>query len=255
MGGEKVILQVDGFMGIITLSREEEKNKIDAQMVSEFKDISTRIKADDIRVVVITGKGDAFSIGTDREYTSSLMDMGIALEKISISSIVGAFPCPTIAAINGDALGQGLELALACDIRISAENARFSMPQVTFGEIPWDGGTQRLARIVGRGKALEMILTGESIDAMEAYRVGLVNRVVPRNELMNEAISLANEMVNKGPIALRFAKEAVLKGMDLTLEQGLRLEADLYFLLHTTRDRTEGITAFREKRPPTFEGR
>jgi len=168
---------------------------------------------------------------------------------------VGAFPIPTIAAINGDAFGQWLELALACDIRISAEDARFSMPQVTYGEIPWDGGTQRLARLVGRGKALEMILTGEVIDALEAYRVGLVNRVVPRKALMKEAIALASEMADKGPIALRFAKEAVCKGMDLTLEQGLRLEADLYFLLHTTQDRTEGIRAFIEKRPPKFEGR
>jgi len=201
-------------------------------------------------------KGKAWlSKGIDPEEVSSSERRGKFIEELSIASVVGAFPLPTIAAINGDAFGQWLELALACDIRISAEDARFSMPQVTYGEIPWDGGTQRLARLVGRGKALEMILTGEVIDALEAYRVGLVNRVVPRKALMKEAIALASEMADKGPIALRFAKEAVCKGMDLTLEQGLRLEADLYFLLHTTQDRTEGIRAFIEKRPPKFEGR
>jgi enoyl-CoA hydratase/carnithine racemase len=128
------------------------------------------------------------------------------------------------------------------------------MPQVIHGDIPWDGGTQRLPRVVGNAKSLEMILTGEMIDAPEAHRIGLVNKVVPSKELMAETMSLAREMAAKGPIALRYAKEAVCHGMDLNLEQGLRLEADLYFLLHTTKDRTEGIEAFREKRAPEFEG-
>jgi enoyl-CoA hydratase/carnithine racemase len=156
--------------------------------------------------------------------------------------------------IGGDAIGLGLELALACDIRIAADTAHFGFPHIKEGLIPWDGGTQRLSRVVGQAKAMEMILTGEVIDAEEAYRIGLLSKVVPAEELMPVTIDMAREMASKGPIALRYAKEAIQKGMDLTLEQGLRLEADLYFLLHTTKDRTEGITAFREKRTPEFEG-
>jgi enoyl-CoA hydratase/carnithine racemase len=146
-------------------------------------------------------------------------------------------------------------MVLACDLRIAAETARFGLPQIKAGLIPGNGGTQRLARLAGRGKALEMILTGETIDAREAYRVGLVNKVAPLQELMSTVMGMAREMASKGSIALRYTKEAVYQGMDLTLEQGLRLEADLYLLIHTTKDRIEGITAFREKRAPKFEGK
>jgi enoyl-CoA hydratase/carnithine racemase len=152
-------------------------------------------------------------------------------------------------------MGQGLELALACDIRICSSKARLGMPQVANGDIPWDGGTQRLARLVGRGKALEMILLGETIDSAEAGRIGLVNQVVPDEKLSETVMLIAGEISKKGPLALRFAKEAIFKGMDMTLEQGLRLEADLYYLLHTTSDREEGVKAFQEKRTPKFEGR
>jgi len=162
---------------------------------------------------------------------------------------------PAIAAINGDAFGEGLELALACDLRICAEHARLAMPQIQYGKIPWDGGTQRLSRLVGRGKALELILTGDMVDAQEAYRIGLVNQVIPYTQLMETAMDVARKIASRAPIALKYAKEAVHKGMDMTLEQGLRLEADLYLLLQTTRDRKEGIRAFQEKRTPQFEGR
>jgi len=146
-------------------------------------------------------------------------------------------------------------MALACDIRISAESSRFGMPLIQAGLIPWDGGTQRLARLVGRGKALEMILTGKTISAQEAQRIGLVNQVVSSQDLMGTTIKMAREMASKGSVALKYTKEAVYQGIDLTLEQGLRLEADLYLLIHTTKDRTEGIRAFREKRVPKFEGK
>jgi enoyl-CoA hydratase len=129
------------------------------------------------------------------------------------------------------------------------------LPHIRLGLIPWDGGTQRLSRLVGRGKALEMILTGEMIDAQEADRIGLVSKIIPSGELIATATNMAREMASKGSIALRYVKEAVYKGMDLTIEQGLRLEADLYFLLHTTKDRAEGIQAFREKKTPKFEGK
>jgi enoyl-CoA hydratase/carnithine racemase len=160
-----------------------------------------------------------------------------------------------IAAISGDAIGQGLELALACDIRIASEASRFGLPQIESGVIPWDGGTQRLSRLVGKGKALEMILTGEMIEAQEALRIGLVHKVLPKKDLTEVTMKMAQEMASKGPIALRYTKEAIYKGMDMTLEQGLHLEADLYLLIHTSKDRTEGIQAFREKKKPQFEGR
>jgi enoyl-CoA hydratase/carnithine racemase len=160
-----------------------------------------------------------------------------------------------IAAISGDVIGQGLELALACDLRIASETSHFGLPQIKTGHLPSDGGTQRLSRLVGRGKGLEMILTGEIIDAQEALRIGLVNKVVPKKDLMEVTMKMAQEMASRGPIALRYIKEAIYKGMDMTLEQGLRLEADLYLILHTTKDRTEGIQAFRGKRKPKFEGK
>lgn len=148
-----------------------------------------------------------------------------------------------------------MELALACDFRIAAETARLGLPQIASGLIPWDGGTQRLPRLVGRAKALEIILLGEPISAKEAYRVGLVNKVVKLVELPLAVANVAREMASGAPVAVKYAKEAVDKGLELTLEQGLRLEADLYSLLQTTQDRIEGIAAFREKRPPTFEGK
>jgi enoyl-CoA hydratase/carnithine racemase len=161
---------------------------------------------------------------------------------------------PVIAAITGDALGQGLELTLACDIRIVSETSCFGFPQIKKGFIPGDGGTQRLSRLIGKGKALEMILTGRNVDAQEAYRIGLVNKTMPRDEVIGAAMDMAKEMATKGPIALRYSKEAIAKGMDMTLEQGLRLEADLYLLVHTTKDRTEGIEAFRGKKKVEFKG-
>jgi enoyl-CoA hydratase/carnithine racemase len=171
------------------------------------------------------------------------------------AAAIAAIDRPVIAAINGDALGPGLELALSCDIRLASSRARFGLAQVARGRIPTDGGTQRLPRIVGRGKALELLLTAEVITADEALEIGLVSKVVPPEALSGEAEKLAGIVAAKGPIALRYLKEAVNKGLDMTMEQGLRLEADLYFLLHTTADRTEGIKAFREKRPPKYQGK
>ena len=162
---------------------------------------------------------------------------------------------PVIAAIHGNLFGQGLELVLACDIRIASEKSHFGFSHIKAGLIPGDGGTQRLSRLVGKGKALEMILLGETIDAQEAYRIDLVNSVIPSEELMTAVTKMAQEMASKAPISLRYTKEAIHKGMDLTLEQGLHLEADLYLLIHTTRDRTEGIKAFREKKKYQFEGK
>ena len=225
----------------ITLNRPRAGNAINLAMAQELAEVCQRVNRDEaVYVVVLGGAGaKAFCRGGENGPAADIA----AIEK------------PVIAAINGDALGPGLELALSCDIRLAAYRARFGFPEVAGGLIPAGGGTQRLPRVVGRGKALEMILTADTITAEEALEIGLVSKVVPGKELAAEAETLARDMAAKGPIALKFIKEAVSKGLDLTLEQGLRLEADLYFLLHTTKDRTEGIKAFLEKRKPKFEGK
>jgi enoyl-CoA hydratase/carnithine racemase len=215
--------------------------------------MSTEVTWDEeIRVVLLAGYEQSFSVegpgstnGEERE----------KMNLLSLAEPIARLDKPVIAAINGDAIGMGLELALACDIRIASEMARFGLPQIKTGLIPWDGGTQRLSRLVGRSKALEMILTGEVIDGQEALRIGLVHKVVPKKDLTEVTMKMAQEMAPKGPIALRYAKETIYKGMDMTLEQGLRLEAGLYLLIHTSKDRTEGIQAFREKKTPKFEGK
>ena len=239
----------ENHIAYLILSRPEVNNAINQQLVQELEAICCQINQDnDIYVVLITGAGNkAFCVGGELASPEPGVNYGVASAMASLNQ-------PVIAAINGDALGQGLELALSCDIRLASDKAKFSLTQVAEGFIPMDGGTQRLPRIVGKGRALELILTAEIINANEALAIGLVNKVVAKEELAAEAEAMAKAMTTKGPIALRYAKEAVNKGLDLTLEQGLRLEADLYLLLHTTGDRTEGIRAFLEKRPPQFKG-
>lgn len=245
-----------GHVRVIHWVRPPESFAESVALFQEFSELCSEIGWDETtRVVLLAGtEAHSFSMGIDlargagQAYEDEKKFYGLGEGIASVDR-------PVIASIAGDATGLGLELALACDIRIAVETSRFGLPHIKKGLIPWDGGTQRLARLVGRGKALEMILTGELIGAQEALRIGLVNRVVPEKDLMDVAMSAAQEMASRGPLALRYAKEAIYKGMDMTLDQGLRLEADLYLLLHSTRDRTEGITAFREKRTPKFEGK
>ena len=231
----------------ITLNRVEADNIINQELAWRLEDVCLQISHDDdVYVVIITGAGDkAFCGGSEPEPEAS---------RCSPAKAIADIDRPVIAAINGDALGAGLELALSCDIRLASDKARFGLPQVAEGHIPVDGGTQRLPRIVGRAKAVELLLTAQAIDAGEAFEIGLVSRVVPHGELAAEAETLATTLAARGPIALRYIKEAVNKGLDMTLEQGLRLEADLYFLLHTTADRTEGIRSFLKKKHPHFRG-
>jgi len=228
-----------------------------ARLSDELTELCAEITWDEeVRVIVLIGSGEkSFSLDAGVNRTVSGTGEAEEMKFFSNAEPIAKIDRPVIAAIQGDALGPGLEMALACDLRIAAETSRFGLSEIKAGLIPWNGGTQRLARLVGRGKALEMIFTGETIDAREACRVGLVNKVVPPQELMPTVMSMAREMASKGSIALRYTKEAVYQGVDLTLEQGLRLEADLYLLIHTTKDRTEGIKAFREKRVPKFEGK
>jgi enoyl-CoA hydratase/carnithine racemase len=227
------------------------------QLSSELRDLCTDALLDSsTRVVVLTeAEENAFLIDPETASPGSEED---PFPESSIGSLAEPFSkldVPVLVAAHGDVIGQGLELALASDMRIASEGARFGLTQIRRGNIPGDGGTQRLSRLVGKAKAMEMILTGEIIDAREALRIGLVNKIVPRGDVTAAVMGLAQEMASRAPIAVRYAKETICKGMNMTLEQGLRLEADLYFLLHTTRDRTEGIQAFRDKRDPQFEGK
>lgn len=250
-----ILYERAGGIGIISLNRPQVENAINTIMVSELSGVCDEINADkEIKAVIITGTGDKkFCKGIDPEELDQLDEK---LEKgfLSIAAPVAALKCPAIAVINGDAFDQGLELILACDVRIAASQARFGVHHIGQGYIPWDGATQRLPRIVGITRAMEMVLTGREVDAREAYEMGLVTSVGDTGELVTQAKDMAQAMTTKSPLSLSFAKEAINSGMDLTLEQGLRLEADLYFLLHTTKDRTEGITAFLEKREPKFRG-
>ena len=236
-------------IGYVILNRPEAENALDRETADELALCCRAINEDEtVRTVIITGNGGSFSIG------DPALESADPLIPTTATEALAGVKAPVIAAINGDAFGSGLELALACDVRIAAEGASFGFPETSHGLIPSGGGTQRLPRIVGKGKALEMILTASIITAPEAYRIGLVNRIVPPTDLEKDSEALARKLASKGPIAERYAKEAILNGLEMTLGQGLRLEADLSFLLQSTRDRTEGIRAFLEKRPPIFKG-
>jgi enoyl-CoA hydratase/carnithine racemase len=251
-----VIFQEEGRIGILRLNRPGQHNAVNRQVAAELKEVRENLGyGSPISVLVLTGQGTAFCSGTDSKEYAGNENREECIARLQTAAVIGSFDQPVIAAINGHALGQGLELALACDVRIASADAKLAMNQILSRDIPWDGGTQRLSRLVGRGKALEMILCGESLTADQALAIGLVNQVVPPLDVFSSALKTAGEMAGKGPVALRYAKEAILKGMDMTLDQGLRMEADLYFLLHATSDRVEGITAFREKRTPNFEGK
>jgi enoyl-CoA hydratase len=224
------------------------------QLADELSDVCTAVSSEkEVRAVIINWEQDEFSAGTDLAGFGSVKGE-YETTPLSLTAAVAKLDLPVIASINGYAVGQALELMLACDIRIASETSYFGMPHIQTGMIPWDGGTQRLSRLVGKGKAIELILTAETINAREAHRIGLVNRIVEAKELPSAVSELAHTVTAKGPVALRYAKEAVLQGLDMTLEQGLRLEADLYFLLHTTRDRTKGIKAFQKKRKAKYKG-
>jgi enoyl-CoA hydratase len=244
----------------ITLNRPDVHNAMNQAMRSDLTRCFERLVTDDdVKAIVVTGAGDrAFSAGADiREFVEPLVPVAFREQRrrVEFRAVMDRCPQPIIAAINGFALGGGLELALACDIRVAAAGATLGLTEINLAIIPGGGGTQRLPRLVGRGKALEMILTGARIAADEALRIGLVERVVPAGDALKAATELARTIAAKAPVALRYAKEAVVKGLEMPLADGLRLEGDLSTLLRTTEDRVEGAKAFLEKRAPRWTGR
>ena len=234
---------------------------LDPAALQELPEACAAIADDDaVRVALLTGAGDVFCAGWD--WPALLGEGRDPLEAARLHGLLDdPFGClaelrkPVVCAVNGDALGAGLALALACDVRVADEGARFGLPEVETGLLPMAGATQRLARLVGRGKALEMLLTGEPVGAQEALRTGLVSTVAPAGKALAAAEAIAGRIAERGPIAVQYAKEAVLRGIELPLEQALRFETDLTIILQTTEDRAEGVRAFLEKRKPQFNGK
>ena len=258
MPKEAVALRQKGPLALIFLNRPQSLNLISLDVAWELKRVCQSINEDGkTRVVILTGAGPVFSHGRDRfddGEDSPSLTVGQWLELHRVSRTLAELKVPSIAAINGDAVDHGLELALACDLRVAAQGAKLGFTDLSRGMIPWDGGTQRLARIVGKARAMELLLTGRQVKAKEALSIGLVSMVTPRDRVLETAEELASRIASGAPIAVQYTKEAVHKGMDLSLEQGLALEADLSFILQSTRDRMEGVQSFLEKRKPKFTG-
>jgi enoyl-CoA hydratase len=247
-------------IGILTLNRPDKLNAFNTQLFQEFYEVLTEIqKNPQIKAVIITGAGQkAFCAGADVDEfleMNPILASDYCLERLKILALVENFTKPIIAAINGFALGGGCELAMSCHIRIASERAKLGQPEVKLGIMPGWGGTQRLPRLVGKGIALELLLTGKHIDAHEAYRIGLVNKVVKPEELMDAAMNLAKEITNNSPVAVQFILKAVNEGTETGLTYGLELESKLFGLCFTTQDMREGIKAFLERRKPKFTGK
>lgn len=258
---KNITLEKKGNVAVIALNRPKVLNALNGELLLELIDAAGKAGADDeVRVLVIHGAGDkAFAAGADigeinavrnPHEAMELADRGqracLALEKLKK---------PVIAAINGFALGAGLELALACDIRVAADNARLGLPEVNLGILPGAGGTQRMARLLGKGMAKLLIFSADHVDSTEALRIGLVEKVVPAAELMDFTMALAEKIASKGPLAIAGAKEAIEEGMNCDLERGLLIEVRNFAVLCSTEDRLEGTAAFLEKRKARFKGK
>jgi len=262
MTPRNIVYAVADGIARLTIQRPDKLNALNRETVGEIRVALEAFGADPAaRALILTGSGEkAFVAGADIAELAEQTPQGgkdYSLYGQGVLALLETSVKPTIAAINGFALGGGLEIALACHIRLASENAKLGLPEVTLGIIPGFGGTQRLPRLVGKGKALEIILSGEPVDAREAHRIGLVNRVVPLAELLPEAEKLARTILSRGPVAVRFAIEAVGRGLEMPAAEGHFLEATLFGLLTTSEDMKEGTRAFLEKprRSPTFKGR
>ncbi len=259
-----LIFKKEVSVATITFNRPDVRNAMSVEMAQRLAEACHDINQDkSILVTIITGSGSkSFCSGGDLgEYSDKIQEKGfqnsITPEYRFVQNAareVALLECPSIAAVNGHALGLGLSIALACDLRLASNTASFGVPEALRGYMPLSGLTQWLPRLVGKGKALEMLFTADPVDAREALRIGLINRLVEGQELMGEVERVARDIASKAPLSLRFLKEAVNRGLDFSLEQGMKLEMDLYALLQTTGDREEGIRAFREKRQLKFRG-
>jgi enoyl-CoA hydratase len=260
MAYENLLVERDDAVLIVTFNRPAVLNALNAQTLDEFAAVIDDVRRDDaVRVVVITGAGEkSFIAGADINelaVQTPVAGREHARKGQALFDRVERLGKPVIAAVNGFALGGGCELAMACTMRLAADTAKFGQPEINLGLLPGYAGSQRLPRLVGRGRALELLLTGAMISADEAYRIGLVNRVVPAAKLMEEARTIARTIATKPPVAVRYILEAVASGLDMSFADAQDYEATLFGLVATTEDMREGTRAFLEKRKPTFHGR
>src|SRR5216684_2431733 len=252
-----ILVDRDERVGIVTLNRPKELNALNNQLLGELAGALEEFDRDEeIRCIVITGAGDrAFAAGADIKQMSDKSPIDMLLGGFGAWTRIKGIHKPLIAAVGGYALGGGCELAMHCDMIVASENARFGQPEILIGVMPGAGGTQRLARTLGKYRAMEIVLTGAQMSAQEMANLGLVNRVVPKGEHLNEAMKLAQTVAAQPPIAMRLAKESVLAAFETPLEEGLALERKNFFLLFATEDKREGMQAFIEKRKAEFQGR
>jgi len=260
MAEDKVVLiETDGHVATVTINRPDKLNALNADVRSEFVAAFEALGAnDEVRVVIVTGAGEkSFVAGADiGEFEGrSPVDQFRVMKSFGIVDVVDAFPKPVIAAINGFCLGGGCELAMGCDIRIASEKAKLGQPEVNLGILPGAGGSQRLPRLVGLGTAYKMLFSGEMVRANEALRIGLVDEVVPADQLTDRTRALAATIATKSPVALQLIKEAVRAAVRMPLDEGLRLETTLFGLAFSSEDKVEGVKAFLDKREPKFTGR
>jgi enoyl-CoA hydratase len=254
---ENLLLEISEGIAIVTVNRPAALNALTVSTLEELEGVVGEIvRNPDIRAAILTGAGTkAFVAGADiaamRDMTST-QARALALQAHGLYAAIERSPKPFIAAVNGYALGGGCELAMACDIRVASETAKFGQPEINIGILPGFGGTQRLPRLVGKGRALELILTGELIDAREALRIGLANRVVAPGDLLDEARKLAGKIAAKGLVALQLCKEAVGNGLEMDISRACAYEAELFAYSFSTADQKEGMGAFLEKRPAIF---
>lgn len=258
MSYQHLALAVQDRIATLTVNRPDKLNALNAATIGELGTaIDELLRRDDVGGIILTGAGRAFIAGADigeLAGVSALAGQRLARRGQEIFRRFERSPKPTIAAVNGFALGGGCELAMACHIRIASETAKFGQPEVKLGLIPGYGGTQRLPRLVGRGRALQLLLTGEMIDAQEAYRIGLVNRIVAADQLLPSATTMIQQMLMNAPLGLAACIDAVDRGLQMPLEDALSLEATTFGVLIATSDTAEGTRAFLEKRAPRFTG-
>lgn len=257
---ESILLEITNHIAIVTINRSAALNAFNYETLLELQDKVESIRVNpDIRVVIFTGAGDkAFSVGADLKERKNLNDEQVKRNLYKINEVFNAIdqlPQPTLAAINGFAFGGGMELALACDFRIAASGALMGLTETSLAIIPGAGGTQRLPRLIGQAKALELILTARRLKADEAFSYGILTRVVEGSELLNESIAFCSQLLSNGPVALQQAKFAVKQGMNADLATGLQIERKAYEVTLPTEDRIEALTAFAEKRKPVFKGK